>query len=57
MADQGREARLKAALRENLKRRKQQARKRATADGNERDREDTGAVAPSREAPDEGKTS
>lgn len=32
MADQGREARLKAALRENLKRRKQQARKRAAPD-------------------------
>ena len=32
MADQGREARLKAALRENLKRRKQQARKRASPD-------------------------
>lgn len=32
MADQGRDARLKAALRENLKRRKQQARKRAATD-------------------------
>ncbi|HMB09570.1 hypothetical protein [Saliniramus sp.] len=32
MADQGREARLKAALRQNLKRRKQQARKRAASD-------------------------
>jgi hypothetical protein len=57
MADQGREARLKAALRENLKRRKQQARKRATTDAGERVREDTGAGAPSRDTPDEDKTS
>ncbi len=57
MTDHGREARLKAALRENLKRRKQQARKRATSEAGERVQEDTGAGAPSRDTPDRGRTS
>ena len=57
MADQGREARLKAALRENLKRRKQQARKRASAADQERGMPDTHAAAPAPDATDEGKTS
>ncbi|MGY6570965.1 MAG: hypothetical protein ACXIVE_18390 [Salinarimonas sp.] len=57
MADQGREARLKAALRENLKRRKQQARKRASAADQERGMPDTHAAAPAPDAADEGKTS
>lgn len=57
MTDQGREARLKAALRENLKRRKQQARKRASAADQERVTQDTDAAAPAPDAVDEGKTS
>lgn len=57
MTDQGREARLKAALRKNLKRRKQQARKRASAADQERDANDTGPAAPVPNAPDRNETS
>ena len=57
MADQERAARLKAALRENLKRRKQQARKRAGAADQQRAGEDTGRSGQAKDAADDGSAS